>query len=314
MNEIAHIQKAPLVAGQAVGAIIPRTVEEMWRVAQMVTVAGLAPDALVKDKWKDKEANAAISAVATCIMAGAELGLPPMVSLRSFTVIGGKPALYGDGLINVCRRSGRAAYIRTGYDEEREVGWCEAKRSDTGEESRVEFSKQEAIRAGLWDDRPTVQRKSKDGGKYEVPNDAPWHRYPTRMLKWRAAGYCLRELFADVLGGMPTDDEAREIHGFDSFEEPVAATHQLSAPPPPPPPPAVSDGEAKAPAPPEEPGESTALDDAKALLDEIEDADELHSAWSQIDLNDLTEDEAEDLKAHYYTILQRIDPNPLGAG
>lgn len=241
MNAVVEMQsRTPaLMAGAQVGAIIPRSIEEMWRVSTMVVRAGLAPQALVGKKTGDEAA----SAVAIAVMAGAELGLPPMVALRSFTVIGGRPALYGDGIINVARRSRKAAYIRTGYDEEKKAGWCEAKRSDTGEEKRVEFSEADARSAGLWDDRKTVKRKGYDGQWKDVPNDAPWFRYPKRMLAWRAAGYCLRELFADVLGGITDEFEAHEIA---SHDDPVNITPP-SAPRPPSPPkisaPVVEDAE-----------------------------------------------------------------------
>lgn len=229
MNAHTESRMPALMTGGNVGAIIPRSVEEIWRVSKMVVEAGLAPSALV-DK---KAGNDAISSVCVAIMSGAELGLPPMVALRSFTVINGKPALYGDGLINVCRRSGRAEYIRTGYDKSAGIGWCEAKRNDTGEEKRVEFSLDDARHAGLYEDKPIIKRKNfKTGEWYEKPNDAPWYRYPQRMAPWRAAGYCLRDLFADVLGGMPTEDEAREIAG-----EPEMRDITPAAPPSPPSPP-----------------------------------------------------------------------------
>lgn len=208
--QILDTRPPALMVGGSVNAIVPQSIEEIWRVSKMVVMAGLAPKALVGKKAGDD----AISAVAISIMAGAELGLPPMVALRSFTVIGGRPALYGDGIINVARRSKKAAYIRTGYDIVRNVGWCEAKRADTGETKRVEFSIEDAKRAGLWDDRPTVSKKDWNSGQFtNVPNDAPWFRYPQRMQQWRAAGYCLRELFADVLGGITDEYEAREIAG-----------------------------------------------------------------------------------------------------
>ena len=164
-------------------------------------------------------------------MSGAELGLKPMVALRSFTVINGKPALYGDGLINVIRQSGRAAYLRTGCDtrDGKLVGWCEAKRSDTEEEKRVEFSQEDAERAGLWQASPTVRKQVWENGqkvwKDNAPNDTPWFRYPQRMLAWRAAGWCLRELFGDVLGGIRDEFEAQEVQEH----EPQA----VIAPPPP---------------------------------------------------------------------------------
>jgi hypothetical protein len=63
---------------------------------------------------------------------------------------------------------------------------------------------------------------------YDAANDAPWHRYPKRMLAWRAAGYCLRELFADVLGGISDEFEAREITAHD---EPVTISPPSMRPP-----------------------------------------------------------------------------------
>ena len=204
MNEIATIR--PALRGQ-VTAIIPQSIEEVFRVSKGVVQSGLAPDALVKGKGPEEAAMA----VAVAIMSGAELGLKPMVALRSFTVINGKPALYGDGLINVVRQSGKAAYLRTGCDtrDGEMVGWCEAKRSDTDETSRVEFSQADAKRAGLW----------------QTGGNAPWAKYPQRMLAWRAAGWCLRELFGDVLGGMRDEFEAQEMVETER--------QQVIAPPPP---------------------------------------------------------------------------------
>lgn len=238
MGEVTPIpQRQPaLVAGGQVMAIVPQTFDDTWRVARAVYVGGLAPEALVKGK----QADDAVSAVAVAIMSGAELGLMPMVALRSFTVINGKPALYGDGLINVVRQSGKVAYLRTGCDErdEKLVGWCEAKRSDTGEDKRVEFSQADAVRAGLWPTSETVRRKVWENNQQvwkDVPNDTPWARFPQRMLAWRAAGYCLRELFGDVLGGIRDEFEAREIGEYEAMRD-VTPTVTLVPPSPPSPP------------------------------------------------------------------------------
>lgn len=236
MNEVARIPA--LTGGSQVVAIVPTTFEETFRVARAVVASGLAPSALIGKLTGDDAA----SAVAVAIMSGAELGLKPMVSLRSFTVINGKPALYGDGLINVVRQSGKVAYLRTGCDEigGKLVGWCEAKRNDTGEDKRVEFSQDDAIRARLWDDRPTIRKQVWENGQKvwrdNHPNDAPWYRFPKRMLAWRAAGYCLRELFGDVLGGIRDEFEAHEIAEADEMRDITPA--ERPAPPKPPSPPA----------------------------------------------------------------------------
>jgi hypothetical protein len=244
-----------------------------------------------------------VAAVSTCIMAGAELGLPPMVSLRAFTVINGKPALYADGNVAVVRKAktpeGKhiAEFLKTGYTEVRDLvcpvckgrfadleqatahmlltddeahtraekklndahisyakaftlteptdksfAWCEAKRSDNGEIYRETFSIEDAKRAALWDDNPhkraKVWKDKKTGtGREQVwvddaPNDAVWFRYPRRMMMWRAVGYCLRWLFADVLGGMADEYESREIEGMIDIT-PAATPRQIERPQPP---------------------------------------------------------------------------------
>ncbi|MCJ8053822.1 recombinase RecT [Shinella curvata] len=232
----AHVPA--LAGGGQVIAIVPQTFEETMRVARAVVASGLAPAALIGKKTGDDAA----AAVAVCIMSGAELGLKPMVSLRSFTVINGKPALYGDGLINVVRQSGKVAFLKTGYEmrDGQMVGYCHAKRSDTGEESRVEFTQAQAERAGLWDDRPTIRKQVWENNqkvwKDGQPNDAPWYKFRERMIAWRAAGYCLRELFGDVLGGIRDEFEAREIADADEMRDITPA--ERPAPPKPPVPPA----------------------------------------------------------------------------
>lgn len=257
MNQIATIRQ-PMKGN--VTAIIPQSIEEVFRVAKGVVLSGLAPDALVAKK----SADAAVAAIAIAIMSGAELGLKPMVALRSFTVINGRPALYGDGLINVIRQSGRAERVATGHTkgdvrlleragrlpnpmdypeedraeikaqnlatfasmpaDEKECGWCDASRSDTGESKVVVFTVTDAKRAGLWSETAKVTKQGRDG-PYTKDNDSPWFRYPQRMLAWRAAGWCLRELFGDVLGGIRDEFEAQEI--------PVEETQAVIAPPPP---------------------------------------------------------------------------------
>lgn len=231
----AHVPA--LAGGGQVIAIVPQTFEETLRVARAVVASGLAPSALIGKLTGDDAA----AAVAVAIMSGAELGLKPMVSLRSFTVINGKPALYGDGLINVVRMSGKVAYLRTGCEERngKMVGFCEAKRLDTAEDKRVEFSQDDAVRAGLWPSSPTVRRKVWENNQQvwkDVPNDTPWARFPQRMLAWRAAGYCLRELFGDVLGGIRDEYEVREIDEAETMRD--ITPEKPSLPPKPPAPPA----------------------------------------------------------------------------
>lgn len=232
--------KQELPVGGAVMAIVPQTFSELQRVANTVLASGVAPQALLyrsKDgddpNWV-KQRN--IAAISTVLMAGAELGVPPMASLRMFTVINGRPALYADGNVAVVRKAKNSESakvckrINSGFElvvtpagavDDKSFGWCESERDDNGEVHREEFSIADAKQAGLWSPEETVEREVWEGPrgarkpvKRMVPNDAPWHRYWKRMLIWRATGYCLRWLYADILGGMVDEYEAREIEGM----------------------------------------------------------------------------------------------------
>jgi hypothetical protein len=302
--------------GGQVVAVVPQSVEEIFRVSKGVVQSGLAPYALTGKIDSPDAMSKAVSAVAIVIMAGAELGLPPMVSLRSFTAINGRPALYGDGLINVVRRSGRAKKLRveytTGTDfrlfikagklrepygetpeeladdikavraefmaldiDQRTGGYCDAERADNGESKCVIFTVAQAKRAGLWQAEEQVLKEvwewndaagKKKPVKKMVPNDSPWFRYPERMLGWRAAGFCLRDLFGDVLGGITDDWEAREIAGMIDVSPQQSQPARSERPSPPPPPP--EEPEPQIPASNDEPKRDTPADIAGDFNDD----------------------------------------------
>lgn len=288
MNDQVMPKLPALAGGGNVMAIVPQTFEETFRIARAVVNAGLAPAALIGKKTGDDAA----SAVSVAIMSGAELGLKPMVSLRSFTVINGKPALYGDGLINVVRQSGKVAFLRTGCEarDGKMVGWCEAKRNDTGEDKRVEFSQDDAIRAGLWQSDALVRKLVWENGnkvwKDNQANDSPWYRFPQRMLAWRAAGYCLRELFGDVLGGIRDEFEAREIDDAEEMRD--ITPRQPPAPPAPPEPPkiiedATIEAHSGSTEEPEYVDDTSFFENLEAALEVAQDAETLEEIWDSFD-------------------------------
>lgn len=317
--------------GGAVMAIVPQTFEELQRIANTIIAGGLAPTSLlakVKTDAPEAEIAAAgrhnVAAVATVLMAGAELGLPPMAALRSFTVINGKPALYADGNLAVVRKARDsdgnrvAKRIASGFTvildsdgkrSDESYAWCEAERADTGEVHREEFSIADAKDAILWDDRPETERevwayddkaKKRLPKKQMLPNDAPWHRYWKRMLLWRATGYCLRWLFADVLNGMVDEYEARDMSMMvDITPTPTIPTSPPEPPPEPEAPAAGTTPAAEGAEPPhgeaDGPGDSAAppveadtIEDMLAELEELlshaDDADEVDGAFDSFDV------------------------------
>jgi len=213
MSDTTSLQvtpKAPLKGGGAVLAIIPQDLDAVWRMSKMAVIGKMAPKSLVEGK--DEEAATAACAIA--IMAGAELGLTPLMALRSYAVVNGRPSLWGDGLKAVVRQSGKCEYIRTGSDQK--MGWCEAKRNDTGETKRVEFTMEQAKLAKL---------NVKTG---------PWTSgYADVMMERRATNRCLNDLFADVLGGIVDAQEAQDDGPI--YEQIEDARPTRSSPPAPPP-------------------------------------------------------------------------------
>ena len=163
------------------------TVLEPQSFDQLVTFADMAS----KTDFVPKQFQGKPGAIMLAVQWGAELGMPPMQALNSIAVINGRPGIWGDGLIGLCRQSPLCQDIIETIEGEGEgrTATCTAvRRGSTPVTAR--FSLGDAKRAGLL---------SKDLYK----------QYPDRMIQNRARGFALRDAFPDVLRGMKT---AEELH------------------------------------------------------------------------------------------------------
>ena len=205
--EPARVPKPPVIAGGRIAALVPRDLSEAYRLGDAIYRSGVAPYSL-----KSPEA------VCVVIMRGMELGMPPMEAMASLMVVNNRVSIFGDAGIALVRRSGLLAGIREFIDGEGEkmVAVCQVRRrhSDgTIEEAEERFSVDDAKLAGLWAKR----------GRNGEPG--PWQTHPKRMLRFRARGFALRDMFADILGGMRTVEEEQDIERLDQAA--------VVAPPPP---------------------------------------------------------------------------------
>lgn len=173
--------KPQIMAGGAVAALVPQSLDEAFRVSQAIAASGMAP------KGMDRPEQ-----VMVAIMAGAELGLPPFQALQSFAVVNGRPTLWGDGLMAVARAQGIQARETLDGDGDSMVATCSVTRPDTGEIIERSFSVPDAKKAGLW-------------GKA-----GPWQQYPRRMLQMRARAWALRDGCADMLRGFQVREEVED--------------------------------------------------------------------------------------------------------
>lgn len=176
---------AALVAGGRPKAIVPSDMDQVWRFATIVHKSGLAPKDLNKPET-----------ITVAIMHGLEVGLTPLMALQRIAVINGRPSIWGDGAMGLVRASGLCEFVdeKLVGDGDTLAATCRVKRKGEKEAIERSFSVGDARRANLW-------------GKA-----GPWQQYPKRMLQMRARAFALRDLFADVLGGLYI---AEELEGLE---------------------------------------------------------------------------------------------------
>ncbi|NDD56042.1 hypothetical protein EBZ39_19620 [bacterium] len=182
------------------------TFDDAFRFAKVVAATEFAP----------KDFRGKPEACLLAIQHGAELGLSPMQSLQSIAVVNGRPSVYGDTALAVCKGSPVCEWVRERIegDGDAMVAICEAKRRGDAEPVVSRFTMADAKRAGL-------------AGK-----SGPWTQYPRRMLQMRARGFALRDAFPDLLHGLITAEEAQDYPTPTTPREPVQVRPKFDATPP----------------------------------------------------------------------------------
>lgn len=126
------------------------------------------------------------------LMTGLELGFSPAQSFRSIHVINKKPTLSADMMVAVCKsRPHICKYFRL-VDSTDERATYETHRVGEPEPVSITFTIQDAEKAGLLSN-PT------------------WQKFRPQMLRARAASSLVRVVYSDLILGLYTEDEIREI-------------------------------------------------------------------------------------------------------
>ena len=147
----------------------------------------LADSDLVPKDFKGRPGNCLIA-----MQWGAELGLKPLQALQNLAIINGRPALWGDAVIALVRSSPLCEFIIESDDGT--TATCRVKRRGEPEQSRT-FGMDDAKTAGL------------------LGKSGPWTQYPKRMRQMRARAFALRDVFPDVLRGLPVAEEVMDMPG-----------------------------------------------------------------------------------------------------
>ncbi len=162
--------------------------EMAWKTAEMISKARCIP----------KEFQGNPSDILVAIQFGHDLGMKPMTSLQNIMIVNNKPSIYGDAMLAVCMAFPDFIDCIEKYDHEKQEASCTVKRKGREPLIRI-FNKKMAESAKLWG------KVSSTG----IPS--PWVTSPERMLQFRARSFALRDMFPDVLKGMPTVEEMRDV-------------------------------------------------------------------------------------------------------
>lgn len=176
---LAQDAKAMPLAGKPQFSLAPRDL------AQAIEFAGI----LSKSNMVPKEFVGNPGNILVAIQWGMELGLQPMQAMQNIAVINGRPSLWGDAVIGIVKASPACEYVVEEVTDA--IATCRVKRRGEPEQCRT-FTMEDAAKAGL---------KGKQG---------PWSQYPKRMMQMRARSWALRDVFPDVLRGMPVAEEVMD--------------------------------------------------------------------------------------------------------
>jgi hypothetical protein len=177
-----------LRSGGSISAIVPQSIDEVFKLAQGISASGLAP------KGMDKAEQ-----VTVAILTGLEIGLPPMFAIQKIAVINGRPSIWGDAVPALLWARGFKIHEHSEGEGDKLVAHCVVTRP-SGDLVARSFSVAQAKKAGLW-------------GK-----SGPWSQYPDRMLQMRARGLACRDGAPDVLSGLYLAEETQEIDGGELVE------------------------------------------------------------------------------------------------
>lgn len=148
----------------------------------------MAKSSIVPASYQQKPGD-----IVVAVQFGLELGLKPVQALQNIAVIGGRPCIWGDAMLALCRQKldwDESGWFET-FDEKNNVGICRVKRAG-GQVHEQRFSFDDAKMSTLF---------NKAG---------PWKSYPKRMCVLRARGFALRNVFAHHLKGLKTAEEVRD--------------------------------------------------------------------------------------------------------
>jgi hypothetical protein len=156
----------------------------------------------IPDRWES------VPDALAAIFTGREMGIGPMMSLSQLYIVDGQVALEGKTMLALIYKAGHKVHITLSAEKATVVAYRWDGRAfphdvDKGaycESGVFEFTKEDAIRAGLW---------QKDN----------YQQYPADMLGWKAVARAARFTYPDVLLGGYTPEDIGIETPVEQFEQ-----------------------------------------------------------------------------------------------
>lgn len=191
-------------------AIVPRSFAEA-----QVMCGALAAASLVPEKYRERPQDMIV-----VVLAGAEIGIPPMAALRLYHIMDSVPRLSAEGVRAVILSHPDCEYFEPASSSETQATWVGKKRGRP--EKTVTWTIERAKRAGL------TERRNRDG------SPGNWIKYPEDMLNARASMQLGRMIWPHIVAGMISREEAMDGAIDAEFTEAKPTTKsEFVAPPPP---------------------------------------------------------------------------------
>lgn len=192
---MSNKQITPIRAGGRAKPIMPETFEDVQRIAAMAVKSEL-----FKKGKRDEPDDVTIARCCLAVMTGLDVGLSPAQAVQSIAVINGKCLIFGGAVPGILWAHSFDIEQTEATEANNWTATCTITRPN-GKKITRSFSKADAIKARLWDERETI-KKQWDGKWQDKPNDSPWFRFGPRMLGWRALGFAKTDGASDVMHGL----------------------------------------------------------------------------------------------------------------
>jgi hypothetical protein len=183
--------------GGEIVAIIPRTLEEVYRLAQYVCHARIAPKSYDNDPAK----------VTIGILKAMEVGVAPLTGIASIAIINNRACVWGDLAVALIQSKNILEKMTV-----EKIG------TPPGDAELVQWDNSYGIRVTMWrrgQSEPYVGEftvgQARRAKLWLNSKKAPWMEYPERQMKWRAFGFCSRDGFADCLMGLAIREEIEDM-------------------------------------------------------------------------------------------------------